>query len=653
MQFAQLSRPLTWVLVCLALLVGLACGGEAATPTSPPTATSPPPTATSPPPTATSPTVAEVAPTEVPVPEADVSADVYDAAANLMKLPGYKPEWGEPKYGGTLVMSGPASSVAFYQMVNMGWSYFAYMQIFNSLVKYDPWVGMSGAIHPELAKSWEISGDGLEITFHLREGVKFHPANSPNGEWAIPKGAPESAYGSELHCDDVKATIEFAAAPPEDAHSLYNPVSRGYDFIAGASCPDGPLGYIAVIELSRVTGYMMLPFTGGSFGMGSIFNKEYLEWLWASEYHYTGRTENPDGHFNKFGTGAFMPDEVQDGVMAGTMANPDYFKEGLPFVDRLEGWSITDATTRYSAWITGKIHWFGGGSSGMTPAIVERTQKDNPEYKIYPSLYQLQGVHLNTLRPPFDNPKVRQAFHLAADREIWREMKKSGTLEGTYLADVIPPYSPYGFTEEELKTWPGFRQPKTEDIAEANRLLDEVYGEGERPGPWVCMTREVPTYRDYCVYAVQQIQQNLGIEATMEILDGAAANQRRNSCEFMMDADSAFDVNTTLDPTPRLRGFAHSEGGATQCELVSQDPAIQGEIDRRIVEQDRELDPLKRKELTRALSKELTIEYVPYLIEGHVVTFLGYRPEVKGALFFFEGGQGHQWSNPERTWLAD
>jgi len=34
------------------------------------------------------------------------------------------------------------------------------------------------AIEPELAKSWDVSEDGLTITFHLRQGLKYVPPSS-------------------------------------------------------------------------------------------------------------------------------------------------------------------------------------------------------------------------------------------------------------------------------------------------------------------------------------------------------------------------------------------------------------------------------------------------------------------------------------------
>jgi len=42
--------------------------------------------------------------------------------------------------------------------------------VFNGLVKYDKDMNIIG----DLAESWEISANGLVITFHLRKGVQWH-----------------------------------------------------------------------------------------------------------------------------------------------------------------------------------------------------------------------------------------------------------------------------------------------------------------------------------------------------------------------------------------------------------------------------------------------------------------------------------------------
>lgn len=51
-------------------------------------------------------------------------------------------------------------------------------QLFEGLTAFDA----DGNIVPNLAKSWEISDDGLEVTFVLQEGVTFHDGTPFNAE---------------------------------------------------------------------------------------------------------------------------------------------------------------------------------------------------------------------------------------------------------------------------------------------------------------------------------------------------------------------------------------------------------------------------------------------------------------------------------------
>ena len=47
---------------------------------------------------------------------------------------------------------------------------------------------MDKGFQPSLAKSWEVSEDGLSITFTMREGVKFHSGNTVRAEdaaWSL------------------------------------------------------------------------------------------------------------------------------------------------------------------------------------------------------------------------------------------------------------------------------------------------------------------------------------------------------------------------------------------------------------------------------------------------------------------------------------
>ena len=56
------------------------------------------------------------------------------------------------------------------------------MNIFDRLVDIEVAADGSSKIVPSLAELWEISDDGLEYTFHLRQGVKFHNGNDFTAE---------------------------------------------------------------------------------------------------------------------------------------------------------------------------------------------------------------------------------------------------------------------------------------------------------------------------------------------------------------------------------------------------------------------------------------------------------------------------------------
>ena len=60
-----------------------------------------------------------------------------------------------------------------------GESFYVGSQIYDSLLKFEP--GTTKVI-PGLAERWEVSEDGLEWTFYLRKGVKFHDGTDFNAD---------------------------------------------------------------------------------------------------------------------------------------------------------------------------------------------------------------------------------------------------------------------------------------------------------------------------------------------------------------------------------------------------------------------------------------------------------------------------------------
>ena len=105
-------------------------------------------------------------------------------------------------------------------MNTTGTSLDAARPVYNKLVQFNPG---STTVAPALAESYEISGDGTVITFHLRKGVKFH------------SGVNGFTPSRDLNADDVIFSFERQWKPEHP----YAKVSGGaYDYFNDMGMPD-------------------------------------------------------------------------------------------------------------------------------------------------------------------------------------------------------------------------------------------------------------------------------------------------------------------------------------------------------------------------------------------------------------------------------
>src|SRR5882724_911543 len=88
--------------------------------------------------------------------------------------PGTAVAKGQPRAGGELVFAFDGAAITQFDLDPHHSTFAPHNRVlrsfFDSLVVLQP----GQQFGPWLAKSWEISGDGLSYTFHLRDDVKFH-----------------------------------------------------------------------------------------------------------------------------------------------------------------------------------------------------------------------------------------------------------------------------------------------------------------------------------------------------------------------------------------------------------------------------------------------------------------------------------------------
>ena len=341
----------------------------------------------------------------------------------------------DAKYGGTLKWGGIASSTLYdlhqtNSIANMG----PQRPMYDLLVQVDP-VGWDEVI-PDLATSWEVSDDGLTYTFFIREGVTFHD------------GAP-------LTADDVAATFTQIIFPREGVLSprktLFEPVQE-----------------IVVVDpltvefrLSEPRGFLLRAFAAG---FNAIVRKQTLE---DNNYDLRRVPDYP-------GTGPFKHESLEPGIVRRMVKNEDYWNPDLPYLDEMHAFHLDLGPKTGAACLANTVDFCWG----IDPVTAQRVPDVDGLSTVEISPVIRTGMYINVHKKPFDDPRVRRAINLVLDKQAL--LDSVGELTAMYPQGWVLRNDSL-FTErwEMVKDRPGYRTPTDEDIAEAQRLMEEAgYGDG-------------------------------------------------------------------------------------------------------------------------------------------------------------------------------
>ena len=580
---------------------------------------------------------------------------------------GYLPEWGQPvrgnvvRYGANLALNGHDP--------NYGHTYEGpqFLPSYNSLIKFDPWQGLTGPILPDLATTWDVSGDGTVVTFKLREGVTFHD----NPESTLPAELKAQIAGQEFTCEDAAASLHFAIYPPQslkDVGVTHAGPRLGLSHLledGGATCPDGPQGYTLRAEFTEARAGTIGKFAGVT-GMPNNMPKELIEW-WSANCPDCWDQTTDETYLYGTGTGAFMAyDRTQD-VGTKIRANPDYWREGLPFLEGVDHIEITDATTRFTALITGQTDYYGEGSASLLPGQVGQVlDRYADEIHLEPVLHLWgKGLQINLHREPFDDERVRYAIHLAIDRDDWVEINRIegggqnviGVLRPT---NWMPPGTFWALPDDELWALPGFRNgpgDKEADIAEANRLLDEAGLTNSPRFTAGCMTTSVQIFIDGCVYFKDQLAKHLDIELNVDVVETAVQRERGQTghgdppdYDVHYGSKARTDVADPSDfynifLVPETESWYHRGTGRFQS-----DPERAQKLLDLANAQAVELDPVKRQEIVHEIER-ISIEAAYMIPMPWSIIWPAWHKDVRGWRMFNHPSQ-IKWSGWERMWLA-
>ena len=293
------------------------------------------------------------------------------------------------------------------------------MNVYDGLVRY-----RDGTleVEPALASDWEISEDGTEYTFTLREGVQFHD-------------------GSDFNAEAVKFNFERMLNEDHPYHDT-GPFPLAFFFSA--------------IETVDAVDDLTVKFTLNAPYAPFLSNLAYPTGLIVSPAavarHGAEFGRNPSG------TGAFTFAEWRSNEAVVVEANPDYW-DGVPELEAVVFRPITDANTRTAEMLAGGIDLM----VEVPPVALSEFQGDSY------TVHEQAGPHvwfliLNAKEGPFADKRVRQAANYAVNKTALVEEVLEGTAE--VAAGPTPPAFAWAYNEE-LEPYPYDPDRARELIAEA------------------------------------------------------------------------------------------------------------------------------------------------------------------------------------------
>lgn len=361
----------------------------------------------------------------------------------------------------------------------------------------------SGTVYPGIAESWEVSEDGLTVTFKLRES-----------KWS--DGSPLTAHDFVY---SWKRGMDPATASEYAWIWEYTNIVGAFDAVNGAS-----LDAVGVKALDDLTLEVKL-----------LTPTDYIVSL-LSFYHFLPTKQSAveagaDGAWAKdpavaVSNGPFKLTSYKIGEGLTLVKNEHYWNAAEVKIDRIEGKFIDEQATAYQAYQAGELHFL----PDVPPAEVATLIAESSDFYVFP-LLGTYYYNFNMDLPMFQDVRVRKALNLAIDRELIVETLGAGQVPA---AGFVPP----GFLDHEGNDF--FEKSGTygiasddSKIAEAQALLAEAGFPGGAGFPeFTIMYNTGAGHQQVAELVQEMLKTNLGITTKLENQEWAVFQDTRKEGDY-------------------------------------------------------------------------------------------------------------------------
>ncbi|MCI0525861.1 MAG: ABC transporter substrate-binding protein, partial [Nitrospira sp.] len=442
-------------------------------------------------------------------------------------------------------------------------------------------------VQPQMVDTWQVNPDGLQYTFTLREGLKFHdgqPVTAEDVVVSLKRWGQRDTLGKLL----MKFTARLEVV---DAKTFRLELKEPFGLVLDALAK--PSSNVPVIMPARIAA--------------------------------TSADEQIQEHIGS-GPFKFVKEEWEPGHRVVYVRNSEYVPRSEPpsygaggkkvYVDRVEWLYIPDPATASAALETGEVDYW----EFPLFDFISRLEK-NPNIQVIVSAPWQGWLRPNHLHPPFNNEKARQALLWMVNQETYLQAVVGDKRFWRICPSIFTCNSPW---ETDAGSEPLMKQ----DLEKARQLMQEAGYDGRSV---VLMDPTDVPFLHTTTLVTRELLTQIGVKVDLQAMDWSTLVSRR--AEKKPPEEGGWHLFHTAAEFSNLFNPAVHLGIAGDCEKDWFGWYCSNQMQELRIEWIRTRDVTRQKQLAEEIQK-LAYDEVPYVPLGQYTLQQAYRKRVKGVLPF-------------------